>query len=133
MKWVLGELNQGQISSGRCHRLAQATRCAIKELGLEVFSQSPSPSVTSIKVPKELDGEKIKQYIFEKFNISIAGGQDQLKGKILRIGHLGFIRDEDLVATIRGLGDCLWAMGWTVDERQIARAVQVVYEQLKVT
>lgn len=135
LKLVLENLNhnQGRTSQRRCHMLARATRCAIKELGLKVFSQSPSPSLTSIIVPEGLDGEEIKQHIFKKFNISIAGGQGPLKGKILRIGHLGFIRDEDLVATIRDLGKSLLFMGWTVSEEQIQRAVQTVCVQLKET
>ena len=125
--------NRGHTSRKRCQALAHATRCAIKELGLQVFSQSPSPSVTSIVVPMGLNGEKIKQYIFERFKISVAGGQEALKGKILRIGHLGFIRDEDLVLTIKSLGESLQAMGGKVSEEQVKRAVHVAGEQLRKT
>lgn len=132
LKSVLKRLNHrgGESSRRRCETLARATRCGIKELGLEVFSQSPSPSVTSVKVPESLDGERIKQHLLDRFKISIAGGQGSLKGRILRIGHLGCIRDEDLVATIQGLGTSLLDMGWTVSETQIKKAVERVYEQL---
>ena len=134
LKLVLQKLNQDPMRGPqRCQALARATRCAVKKLGLQVFSKTPSSSVTSITVPAGFDGERIKRHLFEEFKISIAGGQGQLTGKILRIGHLGFIRDEDLVETIQGLGHSLLAVGWAVSQTQINEAVQAACEQLKGT
>lgn len=128
---VLKFFNKDLNIRARCQALALATRKAVKELGLELFSHSPCVTVTAITVPKDLDGEKVRSYLFDKFHISIAGGQDLLRGKIWRIGHLGYITDEDLVATIQGLGKSLLDMGWPLDEKQVERVAQSVGEQLK--
>jgi aspartate aminotransferase-like enzyme len=54
-----------------------------------------------------MDGQKIRQHLEEKFNITIMGGQDQAKGKIIRIGHMGYIQDQELLRLIHSLGKTL--------------------------
>lgn len=72
------------------HR-AEFTRKFAKDLNLELFSESPSNSVTALKTPSNIDGQKIRSLLEEKYKITIMGGQDQAKGKIIRIGHMGHI------------------------------------------
>ena len=136
LRWVLNRLNQlnhcgERVSWQRCKNLAQVTQWAVKEWGLELFSQSPSPSVTAIKVPHGVDGRGLQRRILQDCNIYVAGGQESLEGKILRIGHLGFIRDDDLVATLQGLGQSLRVMGWKLSERQVNEVVSKAQAQLQ--
>ena len=53
------------------------------------------------------------EVIWKKYNITIMGGQDHLTGKIVRIGHLGDISDEDNMATIFYLGKSLQDFGYS--------------------
>lgn len=76
---------------------ATATKLAVNEFGLELFSQAPSPSLTALKMPNELSSELIMKELEKKHNIYLAGGQDHLAGKILRIGHMGYIENRDLL------------------------------------
>jgi aspartate aminotransferase-like enzyme len=49
-------------------------------------------------VPENIDSQKLREHIEKKYNLTVMGGQDQLKGKILRIGHLGYITNDDMLA-----------------------------------
>lgn len=74
-----------------------------KTQGLNLFGKSNSPSLTVIAVPDDKDGEKIQKNILTKHNILIAGGQDRLKGKVLRVGHMGYISKNDLDLTLNAI------------------------------
>jgi aspartate aminotransferase-like enzyme len=78
-------------------RRAQFTRHFGIQLGLKIFPKVPSNSLTTLLLPAELDGQKIRSDLESQYNITIMGGQDQLKGKILRVGHMGYISDADLM------------------------------------
>ncbi len=65
-------------------------------LGLNIFANPPSPSVTSISLPEHIDGVKLKKLIEEKYQVILGGGQGKLKGRIIRVGHLGSISINDL-------------------------------------
>lgn len=82
----------------RINLLAETTREIAKIYGLKIFSHSPSPSVTALVMPENMDSQKLREHIEKKYNLTVMGGQDQLKGKILRIGHLGYITNEDMLA-----------------------------------
>ncbi|HAG90874.1 MAG TPA: aminotransferase, partial [Bdellovibrionales bacterium] len=82
----------------RCRILAETTRLGAEELGLKVFSKNPSSSVTAIELPEGVDGQKLRSWLETEKNITVMGGQDQLKGKVLRIGHMGAIYNDDLLA-----------------------------------
>lgn len=73
------------------------------ESGLKIFGESPSTSLTVIEVPAGIDGEKIQKSILQNHNILVAGGQDQLKGKILRVGHMGHMTLDDLDETLTAI------------------------------
>lgn len=91
----------------RIHQLSLATRKGGEVLGLKVYPQTPSPSLTAFLLPEDVNGQKVRSHLEEKYNVTIAGGQDRLKGKIIRIGHMGAITDEDAVETVRLLGRTL--------------------------
>lgn len=86
------------------HRRAEATRIFAQKLGFGLYAKSPSDSVTALTVPSGMDGQKIRLHLEEKHNITIMGGQDQAKGKIIRIGHMGYIQDIEMIKLITSLG-----------------------------
>jgi aspartate aminotransferase-like enzyme len=96
---------EGLESVFRRHdKLATATRAAVKALGLELYTpESPSNALTAVKVPEGIQGGKLKNLFFEKFGITVAGGQDQAKSKIIRIAHLGYYGRLDMVMVISAL------------------------------
>ncbi|MCG2708701.1 MAG: alanine--glyoxylate aminotransferase family protein [Thermodesulfovibrionales bacterium] len=99
----------------RHERLANATRAAVKALGLELYSkESPSNSVTAVCAPAGIDGQAIYKNLMEKYGITAAGGQDHVKGKIFRIAHLGYADTFDVITAIAGLEMVLKGMGHPV-------------------
>ena len=97
----------------RHERLAEATRAAMKALDLELYApDSPSNALTAVKMPEGIQGGKLKNLFFEKFGITVAGGQDQAKGKIIRIAHLGYYERLDMVMVISALEMLLKEMGY---------------------
>jgi aspartate aminotransferase-like enzyme len=97
----------------RHEMLADATRAGVKALGLELYApHSPSNAVTAVKVPEGIQGGKLKNLFFEKFGITVAGGQDQAKGKIIRIAHLGYYERLDMIMVISALEMLLKEMGY---------------------
>ena len=97
----------------RHRRLTEATRSAVKALGLKLLApdSATSTAVTAID-PAPLDAEKIRATMKKRFDITLAGGQDSLKGKIFRIGHLGFVSDRDILTAISALEATLQEMGY---------------------
>lgn len=87
----------------KIQRRSDFTSFATFSLRLDLFSNSPSPSLTAVKVPDQVDGMKWRLRLEEKYNLTVMGGQDQLKGKVLRIGHMGHITDLDLLAMAQAL------------------------------
>ena len=99
----------------RHERLANATRAAVKALGLELYSkESPSNSVTAVCAPAGIDGQAIYKNLREKYGITAAGGQDHVKGKIFRIAHLGYADTFDVITAIAGVEMVLKGMGHPV-------------------
>jgi len=91
----------------RCELLAAVTRTFAERLGLSTFSEAPSSSVTALSVPQGVDSAQLRDWLERERNITIMGGQDHLKGKIIRVGHMGDVRDEDMSALFSSLGDRL--------------------------
>ena len=82
--------------------LARATRNAVQALGLEILAQkAPSPAVTSVRVPSSIrEGKAIPKLMREKYGVVIAGGQDELEGKIFRLSHFGYCSFFDITTGI---------------------------------
>jgi len=97
----------------RHQRLMTASREAMKALSLPLFApdEAASPAITAV-APVSVDSEKIRSVMKKRFDIILAGGQDHLKGKIFRIGHLGFVSDRDLLAAIGSLEATLHELGY---------------------
>jgi len=90
-------------------RHKQAISEAAKKLNLKLFAneKSLSPSITAIET-QSFDAESFRKSIQVKYGIQLAGGQDHLKGKIFRVGHLGYINDLDIISAITAIGLTLY-------------------------
>jgi len=82
---------------------------AAKKLNLKLFAEtnSLSPSITAIEA-QNFDAESFRKSIQIKYGIQLAGGQDHLKGKIFRVGHLGYVDDLDIISAITAIGLTLY-------------------------
>lgn len=97
-------------------RLAAATRAAGSALGLRLVApDNPSPAVTGLYTPEGIDGGKLFSYLRDKMLVVFAGGQDQLKGKIVRIAHLGYIGAFDTITAVAALEMALKHFGHPVE------------------
>ena len=88
------------------HKLAISN--AAKALNLKLFADEKhlSPSITAIHTER-INAEEFRKRIKDKFDILLAGGQDHLKGKIFRIGHLGYVNDRDVITVITAISNIL--------------------------
>jgi aspartate aminotransferase-like enzyme len=97
----------------RHKRLTQATREAVKAMGLPLFAsdEAASNAITAV-APLGVEAEKIRSTMKKRYDIALAGGQDHLSGKIFRMGHLGFVSDRDILAAIAALEATLVELGY---------------------
>lgn len=91
-------------------RLTNAARAAAKAMNLNLLAPDDAAS-TAVTAVMTDDAEAIRSTMSQKYDIALAGGQDHLKGKIFRIGHLGFISDRDVMMTVACLEATLTELG----------------------
>lgn len=108
--------------------IAAALRESGKALGLESFAEHPSSTVTAFMLPQSINGENVQKIMQDKYNITIAGGQEQLKGKIIRIGHMGAIEKKHMLVTTEKLSLTLNELGLKTDQ---TKALNIINEKLK--
>ncbi len=110
-------------------RLAQGTREAAKALGLTLFPEDKYASnvLTAINVPQGIDGEKLVKTMRDVQGITIAGGQAELKGKIIRIAHMGCLEESDMLTVIAHLEKVLNEMGYACRQGTGEKAAQKVF------
>jgi aspartate aminotransferase-like enzyme len=84
----------------------------MKAIGLALYAAEGhgSPSITAV-APEGIDAEVLRKAVKERFDILLAGGQDHLKGKVFRIGHLGFVCDRDVLTAVAAIEATLQALG----------------------
>jgi len=98
-------------------------------LGLPLFAPdgASSPAITAV-APTTVDAEQVRSVMKKRFDIVLAGGQDHLKGKIFRIGHLGFVSDRDILTAVGSLEATLIELGHEgfTSGAGVAAAAQVI-------
>jgi aspartate aminotransferase-like enzyme len=98
----------------RHHRHKTAVRAAVRAVGLSLYAQddaAASPAVTAV-ITQPVAAERLRSHLRKHFDIALAGGQDSLEGKIVRIGHLGFVSDRDILTAISALEASLTELGY---------------------
>ena len=112
----------------RHSRLAIATRSAVKALGLPLFATSPANTLTSIRLPAEIDGKAFINLMRDTYGVTYAGGQSQLSGKIVRIAHLGWMNENDAIVAISAFERGLVEIGYEVPLGAGVTAAQEVFK-----
>ena len=64
----------------------------------------------------------------ERFGLKLTGGQDELKGKIFRIAHMGYMDELDIIGTISALELVLTELGWKVEPGRAVASAQQVFD-----
>lgn len=111
------------------HRLMMnMTRAAFKQLNIPLLTsdKSASPTVTAIK-PHDFQVEALRNVLKKEFNLSVAGGQQHMKGEIFRIGHMGYCSPADVLQTISIIEIGLRKIGKQIELGQGTGAAQEIY------
>ncbi len=95
----------------RHQRLGSALRAGVAALGLEPFGKPPSNALTSVRLPEK--GEEFMKLIKKKYQVTMAAGQDHLKGKIFRVSHLGYYDEADMLSVLYAIESALADIGNT--------------------
>jgi serine---pyruvate transaminase len=108
--------------------LARATRAGAAAIGLDIFGDADERStvVTAVELPDSIDGAKLPGAL-RKLGITANGGQEQLKGRILRIAHCGYFGAFDILTSLSGLEMALSQLGFEVDHGAGVGAAQRVF------
>ncbi len=116
----------------RHDRLARATRAGVEALGLDLFAKAtPSPAITAVVAPRGINGEAVVEGFAKSHNITIAGGQGEMKGKIFRLGHMGYVGEFDVIVALSALEQVLTELGHPVDlGASIGAAQKVLAEKV---
>ena len=109
--------------------LAEATRKGCEALGMKLFApaEGRGSAVTPVWVPEGVDGKKIVSILKNKYGVTIAGGQDDYTGKIIRIGHLGYFGQFDIITTLAALEMTLAELGYEFERGAGIRAAETVF------
>ncbi|MCA9405149.1 MAG: alanine--glyoxylate aminotransferase family protein [Candidatus Omnitrophica bacterium] len=110
-------------------RLAKGTQAAAKALGLTLLAKESciSNALTSINLPENIDGGKLVKIMRDTYGVSIAGGQGYLKGKIIRIAHMGVVDEYDILTGISCLEKVLKELGHKFELGAGLKAAQEVF------
>ena len=98
----------------RHKRVGKTAREGVKSLGLTLFADEShaSNTVTAIAGTNGLDSDKLRKILRDEYQIVLAGGQQKLEGKIFRIGHLGWVIEDDIKEVISALKAALPKAGF---------------------
>ncbi len=111
----------------RHRRMSEACQAGIKALGLELFSTRPAEGLTAFRVPEGLKDSDIRNGLTKKFGITTVGGQDKLKGQIIRIGHMGYMDELDVISGLAALEMILNDLGHDVEPGVSVTAAQQIF------
>ena len=96
-------------------RMASAARAGVKAMGLELFAEQPNNALTVITVPKGVDGNEVLKQLEKKYGYKLANGQDDLKGKIWRLSHMGWCDGFEILGAISALELVLLESGFELE------------------
>lgn len=108
-------------------RYAAAARAGFAALGLESFAQQPNTALTVVKMPANIDSTALLGKLEKQYGLKLANGQDTLKGKIIRLAHMGYIDQFDILAAIAGVELVLKEMGHPIELGAGVTAAQRVF------
>ena len=115
-------------------RLGRAARAGVKALGLELFSPDDDTSavVTAVRMPAEIDAGEVIADLFTRFGITMEGGRKELTGKIVRIGHVGYVDVFDVTTQLAALELVLSEAGADIERGLAVTAALEAFEGVRV-
>jgi aspartate aminotransferase-like enzyme len=115
-------------------RLGRAARAGAKAMGLELFSpdQDRSAVVTAVRSPEGIDAGDIVKALRDRFDMTIAGGQGELQGKIFRLGHIGWFDVFDITTMLAAVELVLSELGADIERGSAVTAALEAYEHTRV-
>jgi aspartate aminotransferase-like enzyme len=112
------------------HRiLGEATRAAVKAVGLELLSQRPGNILTAVKTPDGLDGIQFVKLMQSKYGAYIAGAQDPHKGEFFRIAHLGYMGGFDVIIALSAMEMTLQELGYSFESGKAVKSAEDVLKE----
>lgn len=126
-------LTEGLEEAWERHRiLAMCTRAAVEALGLELFPKvlERAYAVTAVKAPEGIGGGDIVRHMNRVHGVMITGGQDRLKGKIFRIGHVGYYDFFDIAVALSALEMTLKELGFDLELGSGLAAAEKTYLEM---
>jgi aspartate aminotransferase-like enzyme len=111
---------------------ARAVRTAVKAMGMKLVASVPSNATTAVWTPGDSSG-KITRHIEKRYGVKIAGGQGTLKGKIVRIGHLGAYFESDMYTVVSAFEATLNDLGLATTFGKGIEALRGVYAESAAT
>jgi L-aspartate aminotransferase (EC 2.6.1.1)/phosphoserine aminotransferase (EC 2.6.1.52) len=114
----------------RHQKMAKAVRAAVQEWGLSLFPKIDAKheyatTVTAAAYPEGVKDDDVRGAV-KKLGITIAGGQDHLKGKIFRIGTMGAVSAPEILATLAATQHGLVKAGWKIKGNGVEAAAEVL-------
>jgi len=111
--------------------LGRAAREGVKGMGLRLFGpdEDLNTAVTAAWVPEEIDGKQLVRSVFREQGIQIQGGQAEMAGRIIRIGHCGYFDAYDIIATIAAIELSLESLDFPVELGRGVGAAQRVFSR----
>lgn len=110
---------------------SKAFKAAVKAWGLDLYSKErASVALTAVQCPESIDGQKVVKWLKDKYGIFIAGGQDQAKGKIFRVAHMGYINEFDTIQGISAIEMALKGLGYSFEMGAGVAAAQRVFGEV---
>jgi aspartate aminotransferase-like enzyme len=108
--------------------LSRMTRAGLKALECSLLAEkAPCPSVTGFFPPNGIDADTVRTDVRKNYGIRLAGGQGKLKGKIVRVGHMGYVDPFDIIAVISAIGRTLNKLGYKAD---VGTAVSTILQEI---
>ena len=106
--------------------MSETCQAGIQALGLELFSSRPAEGLTAFRVPDGFKDTDIRNKLVERFGITTVGGQGKLQGRIVRIGHMGYTDEIDVVGGLAALEIVLNDLGLEFEPGCAVTAAQQV-------
>ena len=122
---VLEKIEQDGLQNFISNVQARAELCrrALAVMNLEIYPQNPAPALTAFRSPEGMDGAKLRNHLEERYNLTLMGGQEHLKGKILRIGHMGHLSHANISDAMIRLAHGLADFSYEVDMQKLEKAL----------
>jgi aspartate aminotransferase-like enzyme len=114
--------------------LTMMARTALTAMGLELFAKDHFTwGLTSVLVPENVDATAVLAYANENFGVILAGGQAHMKGRLVRIGHMGWVDWADLAAGLHAFAEGCKACGGTIESGYLEKGLHAYHSALNVS